>query len=348
MHINKRFLYLVTFLSFSAGWMGCQKSSNSGAVSAPTKKVLFHCPMHPKYISDKPGDCPICGMRLVPIDADSPTAPSSTVSGQAPVQMSQDRVQLIGVKTSLVEKRDLVKSIRTSARVAYDPALYSAIIEHQQAIMALQKSRAGDSSENSAEAEATVKASRLRLRQMGLAESQIDGITTDYDASNLLQSHAGGRMWIYADLYEDEINLVKPDQPVALSAPSFPGRTFPGKVRGIDTVVNSETRTMRARIEVLNPTGELKPDMFFQAAIQVSLGKCMAIPTTALLDSGTRQMVFVQTEPGHFSPREVKVGRTADDWTEVVSGLDEGETVVTSANFLIDSESKIKAAAQGQ
>ena len=123
MHTKKHLLCLAALMSLGIGGIGCQKSSNGSEAPAAAKKMLYHCPMHPKYISDKPGDCPICGMRLVPMDAEMPSSSPSGTPGQAPVQMSEDRVQMIGVKTSVVEKRDLVKTIRSSARVTYDPAL---------------------------------------------------------------------------------------------------------------------------------------------------------------------------------------------------------------------------------
>ncbi len=333
---NKTFIY-----ALSAALVvlpACNKTSSTTATTtAPTKKAHYHCPMHPQYTSDKPGDCPICGMRLVQIESASETPSVSATPGQANVVMSDDRVQLIGVKTSKVEMRELVRDIRTSARVAYDPALYSAIVEHQEALKA-----AGSNTDDT-----TVRASRLRLRQMGLSNAQIKEISAPgYDASHLLLSQAGHRLWVYADLYEDEASLVKTGQTAVLTAPAFPGRTFLGTVRAVDTVVNSETRTLRARIDVPNPTGELKPDMYFQASIQARLGRHLAIPSTAVMDSGSRHLVFLQTQPGHYSPRDVVAGLSADPWMEVVSGLKEGDVVVTSANFLIDSESKIKGTIQ--
>ena len=116
-----------------------------------------------------------------------------------------------------------------------------------------------------------------------------------------------------------------------------------GDVRAIDSVVNSETRTLRVRVEVANPRGDLKPEMYLSATIHASIGKKLAVPDTAVLDTGVRQLVYVQTQPGQYEPREIKVGREASGYYEALSGVKEGELVVTSANFLIDSESKIRA-----
>jgi Cu(I)/Ag(I) efflux system membrane fusion protein len=259
---------------------------------------------------------------------------------------SPSQQQLAGVKVAPVESRDLFVIVRASARVAYDPGLYSAILEHQAAV------EAAKSSEGSApfhtESEATVRASALRLRQMGLSEEQIHLVSKPgFDPSNLLLGKAGGTAWVYAEIYDYESGLVKPGQEVDLTAPSFPGKTLHGTVRAVDSIVNAETRTLRARIVTSNPDGSLKPDMYLNAAIHAALGRRLAVPEAAVIDTGTRQLVFVQTAPGQFDPRTIEIGRQADGYFEVRSGLKEGERVSTAANFLIDSESKLKAAVNG-
>jgi Cu(I)/Ag(I) efflux system membrane fusion protein len=167
------------------------------------------------------------------------------------------------------------------------------------------------------------------------------------DASNLLLGRPGGKIWVYIDVYDYEANLVKPGHMVDLTSPALPGRHFQGPVRAVDSVLNSDTRTLRVRAEVLNSDGALRPEMFLNAAIRADIGRKLAIPETAVIDTGTRKLVFVERTQGQYDPREIQTGQEADGFVEVTSGLKEGEKVVTSANFLIDSESKIKAAAQG-
>ena len=331
---------------FSVGLFEISACKQKATLEQATKAVGYHCPMHPQNHSVIPGNCPICQMKLVPdnMAASTPMSPNA-IPGQAEVTVPVGREQLIGVKLARAETRDLFDTVRASAKVAYDPGLYSAILEHREAVATLRKSRESGSEEFINEARWTVQASRLRLRQMGLSDVQIDQAGQEgFDPSNLLVGRAGESVWVYIELYDYEARLVKPEQKAAFESPSFPGRTFEGIVKSIDQVVNAETRTLRARAEVPNPQGELKPDMYLNATIYVPIGKKLAIPDTAVLDTGTRQLIYVATEPGHYEPREVHLGREAGGYYEVVSGLVEGEQVVNSANFFIDSESKIRAA----
>ena len=319
---------------------------NEPAAPSERKVLYYRNPMNPSATSPVPLQDSM-GMDYVPVYAEGESGPG--VPGQADVQVSGGREQLIGVKLARAEMRDLFDTVRASAKVAYDPGLYSAILEHREAVEGLRKSQNAASAAFQAEAQATVDASRLRLRQMGLSDDQIDQASQPgFDPSNLLLGRPGGRVWVYIDLYDYEARLVKPGQRVSFESTSYPGHVFEGTVRSIDQVVNAETRTLRARADVPNPRGELKPDMYLSATVYVPLGRKLAIPETAILDTGTRQIVYVAKEPGHYEPREVRLGREAGGYYEVASGLKEGEQVVNSANFFIDSESKIRAAAQGQ
>jgi RND family efflux transporter MFP subunit len=152
---------------------------------------------------------------------------------------------------------------------------------------------------------------------------------------------------VYIEIYDYEAPLVKAGQMADLTSAAAPGKIYKATVRSVDTVVNSETRTLRVRVEVPNPQGDLKPEMYLSATIHAALGKKLAVPDSAVLDTGMRQLVYVQTAPGQYEPREIRVGREASGYYEVKCGLKEGENVVTSANFLIDSESKIRSAVQG-
>ena len=372
---------IVPFLLMTA----CSKKDATGMAAAEPHAPRYHCAMHPQYTSDKPGDCPICNMRLVEIDGGEPVASAGgdhkvkyyrnpmnpavhsavpmkdpmgmdylpvydedissapAVAGQGTVKMAAGSEQRIGVTVSRVEMRDLFVTIKAPSRVAYDPNLYSAILEYQEAL----KGHGSGSEENKTESNMTVRASKLRLRQMGLSDQQVEDVSRPgFDPSNLLLGRAGEKIWIYVDIYDYEAGVVKPGQTAEFTSPALSGQRLEGKVKSVDAIVNSETRTLRVRVEVPNPNGILKPEMYLSATILAGIGKKLAVPESAVLDTGVRQLAYVQTAPGQFEPREIRIGREASGYFEVVSGLKDGEQVVTSANFLIDSESKIRAATQ--
>ncbi|MFN4148862.1 MAG: efflux RND transporter periplasmic adaptor subunit, partial [Rhodocyclaceae bacterium] len=136
--------------------------------------------------------------------------------------------------------------------------------------------------------------------------------------------------------------------PAEVRVDAFADKTFTGKVSYLYPTVNETTRTVPVRIELPNPDGLLRPGMYAKAEIKVGAGEtALAIPISAVIDSGMTQRVIVQKEEGRFEPREVQLGLRNDDYVEVRAGLREGERVVVAANFLIDSESNLKAALGG-
>jgi len=155
-------------------------------------------------------------------------------------------------------------------------------------------------------------------------------------------------IWVLADVFERDIGTLKVGQKVNVAITAYPDKVFAGKIAYIYPTLNAVTRTVPIRVELPNPGGLLKPAMY--AAVEVGAGntaKVVAVPLAAVIDSGTRQTVLVQKEEGRFEPREVKLGLRGDDYVEVKEGVKEGEQVVVAANFLIDSESNLKAALGG-
>ncbi len=393
--------------------------------------VTYYCPMHPTYTSDKPGDCPICNMKLVPMEksgmpvssgkkmcvlhdckmADckmeltlkpgetvtcpicgthvaeaagpaagavlyyrhpmrpevtSPTpkkdemgmdyvpvyaeaaATEVPVPGQATTRVSPEGRKLIGMKTEVLQRRALAATVRASGRVAYDPDLYNALAEYREAVRARAKVKDSSWPDVLERSEALVRASFLRLRQMGLSEAQIEESgRSEQSPTNLILGGAGGAVWVYAQIYEYEIDMVRPGQTAEITSPAFRGRKFRGVVKAVDPILSAETRSLKVRIEVPNPENLLKLEMFVNASIRADLGTKLALPEAALLDTGERQLVFVDLGEGRIEPREVRTGREAGGYYELLSGAREGEKVVTSANFLIDSESRLKSAVPG-
>jgi Cu(I)/Ag(I) efflux system membrane fusion protein len=154
-------------------------------------------------------------------------------------------------------------------------------------------------------------------------------------------------VWLYADIYEYEFPFIRLGQQASVQLSYIPGETFTGKVIYIYPSLNPETRTAKVRFEFPNPQGKLKPEMYANVEIKIHLGQKLAVPEGAIIDTGLRQMAIVDKGSGYFEPREVKVGAKVDNYYEVIKGLKAGERVVTSANFLIDSESKLKEALAG-
>jgi Cu(I)/Ag(I) efflux system membrane fusion protein len=152
------------------------------------------------------------------------------------------------------------------------------------------------------------------------------------------------RVWVVAAVYEYELPFVYQGQEATMSLSYLPGRAFEGRVSLVYPVLDAATRTAQVRLEFDNPGLLLKPDMFADVELSADLGERLAVPDTAVMDTGTRSVVFVDKGDGFFEPREVRIGLRLPDHYEILDGLTEGERVLTSANFYVDSESKLKAA----
>jgi Cu(I)/Ag(I) efflux system membrane fusion protein len=156
------------------------------------------------------------------------------------------------------------------------------------------------------------------------------------------------RVWVIADVFEQDLGLVKNGAKANISINAYPEKTFTGTVTYVYPTLKAETRTVPVRVELANPGLLIKPGMFAQVALQVATkAKGVTVPVSAVIDSGTRQIVLVQIKEGRFEPREVKTGARSDTYIEVLSGIKEAEQVVVAANFLIDAESNLKAAVGG-
>src|SRR4051794_32082418 len=153
------------------------------------------------------------------------------------------------------------------------------------------------------------------------------------------------RVWIYAQVFQDDIGRLKPGDTAHITVDAYPGRAFTGRIDSILPQVEMATRTVRARLEVANPGVTLKPGMFVNVDLKTNMGRQLVVPASAVLQSGTRQLVFVSGENGRIDPKEVVLGPRAGEDLVILKGLEAGQRVVTSANFLIDSESQLQAAA---
>ena len=219
-----------------------------------------------------------------------------------------------------------------------------------------------------------MEAARKRLKLWDISEAQIDRLekTGTVEKYLTLYAPAGGyviekhimdgqkimpgeallviadlsTVWAEADIYESDIPYVKIGMPATLTLSYWPGRSFRGEVSFLYPYLDAQTRTLRARLNIKNPELLLKVEMFADAHLMYDLGERLALPEAALMRTGTRSYVFVAGEDNAIRPVEVSVGVRSEGYYELLSGLKPGDRVVTSANFLVDSESSLKAALQ--
>jgi Cu(I)/Ag(I) efflux system membrane fusion protein len=274
------------------------------------------------------------------------------------VKIEGKQVQLAGVKTETVIKHHLFKEIRTVGKVAYDPQLAIAQEEFISSLRALDKMQQGNIVEIKERAANLAESAKRKLRLLGLSEEQIKelGDKREIQRSLILPEK---KMWIYGDAYEYELSWVKVGEKVIVTTSSFPGEEFKGIISSLNPVVDPKTRSVRFRAEVDNPDLKLRPQMYVDLVIQsMYIGPegdhmVLALPKDAVLDTGTRKIVWVDKGNGEYEGREVRIGPEAtatvgDKKTKfypILSGLSENELVVTKANFLIDSQSQISGVA---
>lgn len=257
----------------------------------------------------------------------------------------------------------------------YSPEL---VATEQEYLLALRSARTLGNSEFPEVAEGArslLEATRRRLEYWNIADSHIRELERYGQVQRTLPIHApiGGtviekmavagmrampgedlyviadlsHVWVLADIYEYELPLVRVGQAADITLSYDPASAVSGRLTFIYPTLDSETRTARARFELDNPDGRLKPDMYVNVALSVPLGERLVVPKDAVLESGARRVIFVRREGGKLAWREVKTGVRAGDQLEILEGLADGEEVVTSANFLIDSESQVKGAMAG-
>ena len=332
---------MLILISVSALVIACKGKGDGGGPKGghEVQKISHYtCPMHPHIHEDKPGECPICHMSLVPVyleeapaEGEEPSSKEGKPIGPV-VTISTARQQSISITTDTVKKMPLVKTIRTVGAVAYDPELATA---QREFVETLQN------------APSLKQAAKSRLLLLGMSEAEIRELEKKRKLdSSLFLPTSGGSVWVHAPVYEHEVPLIKPGQRAKLHLPST-GESVEGTVAGIEPVLDPVTRSSKVRIEVPNAGGKIRPGVFLDAEIEADLGEEMAVPKSAVIDTGLRQIVFVVHGKSRFESRKVTLGAETEDQHVVLSGLTEGERIATNAVFLIDSESQLKASISG-
>ncbi len=250
----------------------------------------------------------------------------------------------------------------------YSPEL---VATQREYLLALENRErlAGAGGDAAASAESLLGATRDRLRLWGVGAAAVRALqrskkadlaltfTSPISGTVLQKSVVAGQyvqegtdlylladfsnVWLVAQVYEADLGTLRVGLAATVQVNTYPGRPFAGRIAFIEPVIDRETRTGRVRIELSNPRGELKPGMFGNAILRVPLGHTLSVLKSAVIDTGTRQIVYVETAPGSFTPREVKVGSTAGDRVQIREGLSERENVVAAASFLLDSQAQL-------
>ena len=354
----------------------------TGQGGATDQKELYYCPMHPHFTSDRPGDCKICGMSLVKRQAaEAPAAERKkgerkilyyrnpmdpTVTSPVPMKdamgmdyvpvyeqeaapsqanfyISPQKQQLIGVKKAKVEVRSLIGQILTVGTVAYDPALF---VSQQEYLQSLKRSGQAIADSNGYVLQASdvfIQTTKRKLLQMGMSESEIAKLAAGGKPEQSLYLPEGGKIWVYLVIYEYQAGLVKEGQKVEVEANAYPGEIFEGSVVSVGPMLDPMTRSLKVRCFVDNPENKLKLDMYVNVKIEYDLGEKLAVPEEAVMHAGTRDIVFITDPNGYFTSKDIILGTKVGGYYEVLDGLSPNEEVVTSGNFLIDSESKLNA-----
>jgi len=250
----------------------------------------------------------------------------------------------------------------------YSPDLVSTQQEFLLSLKARQSLGKSDFAEIASSANSLYEASRKRLQLWDIPDSEINKIERTGQTAKALTLYApnGGyvlaknvfqrqkvtpdtelysiadlsKVWVIADIYEYEMEAIRVGQTATMNLSYYPGETFRGEITFIYPELDPQTRTLKARIEFPNPRLKLKPDMYVNVELPIVYPRQVSVPEEAVLDSGDEQIVFVAFEGGHFEPRKVKLGAKVDNRYIVLSGLQAGEKIVVSGNFMIDSESR--------
>lgn len=422
--IKNKFLMGTGILLLIAGVIfmsSCQKTSQPLQVKTDAKTVQYWtCAMHPSVKSDKPGECPLCGMDLIPVqkqpeakkessaerktedeaekevyygcgckefghcpkcDEGKPDAecicgghkyiikgekmkcpvcrhelkklskeevPAMEANAVGSLSLTGRQQQLSGIATVAVSKENAFKEIRTVGKIAYDPELTIAQEEFLIAAQTLEKVKDSPDTGTIERAQDLVEKAKIRLKLLGMSDEQIGELETSQESQrNLILPE--DKVWVYADVYEYELSWIKEGLSVKVTTQSYPGKEFEGTIKAVNPVLDPATRSAKVRLEINNPEKKLKLEMFVDVFIRVELGNVLTVSREAVLDTGARKIVWVDKGEGNFQAREIKTGPEGAVIVDnqevkvfpVLSGLNEGEQVVTKGNFLLDSQSQL-------
>jgi len=354
------FVLILTFLIL----ISCNNHSqhkNHDQNKVEQKSIKYICPMHPQITSDKSGQCSICGMDLVLHIEDDNEEDNDNISlrekdkssgihedlipeGRSNLKLSLDKEQLIGVKVTKVQVIELFKTVRAPGRIAFDPELYTAQSEYVEALRQWQRVKNSPLAEVKRSTNEMIKSSKIRLQVLGLSPDQVRKIGRRGNVSeSLIVGDGKGDNLIYADVFESDLSKIKPGQSVVVEGSFLEGKKIAGKVISVDQVIDPKTRTGKVRVSIEKTKASIRPEAFVNVSIAVPLGKHTSVSLESVFDTGRDLYVYIAKGNGSFEPRKITRIFETDDHMAISSGVSEGENIVVSANFLIDSESRLKA-----
>ncbi len=326
-------IILIVAIALVTAWQGKKLlsllHSSKTAATDPAEAAISYwtCSMHPQVHQDSPGLCPICHMQLVPVYKD---AGHNHASEDSSITIDSARQRQSGIRLTEVKREPFRMVLRTTGKVALDVEIASAVREFVEL----------------GRQDPTLRRTALtRLKLLGMGPEEIHQLEQNPSlAQTLYQPATPGIAWVYATLYEQEVDLVRPGATVTISPSFAPEKELTGTVRSVSPIVDQASRSVRARILVRDPAGILRPEAYLRVSIFSDLGPSIVIPRSAIVYTGRKQIVFVAGENETFRAREIRTGHESGEQVVVVSGLNAGDRIVTSGAFLIDSESRLQSA----
>jgi membrane fusion protein, copper/silver efflux system len=346
-HLRKKIIFIVAaFCLISVGVAPILTVEHAHAEKEGLQ-AKYHCPMHHQIVSDKPGLCPICHMKLVLINKSMASSSEPSINGLLPVVIDDTARKRLDIQVATVQNMPLKKTIEAWGTIAHDPELYQQQINYLREDR-LYSERQRDRTPLSQKRELSGREkAEIEFFHMGLSPEWVKALEeSGVPDKRLIYHHQTEGIWVFIQFRENDAALLKKGDLLKIHPTSLQGFELEGRIEFLDSLVNPETRTIRAWVLIHDAPKSLKPNMAVSAVAELNLGETLVIPEDAPLFTGSRAVVFVEKE-GVFTPRPVILGIHADAYYEVKDGLMDGEKIAVHGNFFIDSESRLQSTFAG-
>jgi membrane fusion protein, copper/silver efflux system len=374
------------------------KSNNTATRENAKTEAKWTCPMHPHYISDDPGTCPICGMNLVELQTPGDAQAQTKQKNRNPITIAPETMQNMGVRISKAEETNFGRIIRSFGRVAENERLQTELTARLEGwIEDLRIQAVGDqvkkgdllftlyapeyivSQRDLVDAlkgrdRTRIESIKTRLNAFGMQDQAIQQVVKTRKYQEFVPFYAErdgtvamielrpgsyvkrgtmmtriqdySQVWLMVSVSEKDLSFIKVGTPARVTFPNIPGREVFARVEYIYPTVDPKTRTGQVRLVIDNADGKLRPGAYADVAFDVEIKERLAVPTEAILKSGSGRYVVASLGQGRFESRTVTTGLTTGRWTEVKGEIADGDQIVVSGQFLIDSESALRESFQ--